>query len=80
MILEGREDGRKEGRQVERHSHSLNTESDVSREQTDATWCSLRDMRTPGATTRFRRSMSANTHSSLGDVMRKSPLKSAWRP
>lgn len=46
----------------------------------NATWCSLRDIRTPGATTRFSRSMSANTHSSLGDVMRKSPLKSAWRP
>lgn len=44
------------------------------------TWCSLRDMRTPGATTRFKRSMSANTHSSLGDVIRKSPLNRAWRP
>lgn len=37
-------------------------------------------MRTPGATTLLSRSMSANTHSSLGEVMRKSPLNSAWRP
>lgn len=37
-------------------------------------------MRTPGATTLLSRSMSANTHSSLGEVIRKSPLNSAWRP
>lgn len=37
-------------------------------------------MRTPGATTFRRRSMSANTHSSLGSVIRKSPLNRACKP
>lgn len=44
------------------------------------TWCSFSDMRTPGATTFRRRSMSANTHSSLGSVIRKSPLNRACKP
>lgn len=44
------------------------------------TWCSFSDMRTPGATTFRSRSMSANTHSSLGSVIRKSPLNRACKP
>ena len=44
------------------------------------TWCSFSDMRTPGATIFRNRSMSANTHSSLASVIRKSPLNRACRP
>ena len=44
------------------------------------TWWSLSDMRIAGATTLLIISMSAKTHSSRGDVMRKSPLKRACSP
>lgn len=43
-------------------------------------WCNFNDIFTAGATTLCRRSISAKTHSSRGDVMRKSPLNSAWSP
>ncbi len=44
------------------------------------TWCSFNDILTAGDTTFRSKSISVSTHSSLWDVIRKSPLKRAWRP